>query len=61
MKSKWLKSTNLAEDSFLMSEALKERVPKMLIENPNLKFKEIGCGSGINMETAKEVGVKKKT
>ena len=60
MKSKMAEIYEPAEDSFLMSEALKERVPKMLIENPNLKFIEIGCGSGINMETAKEVGVKIK-
>ena len=47
-----------AEDSYLMSEALKRELPKLLNKNPELKFLEVGCGSGINLETAKSLGVK---
>ena len=47
-----------AEDSFLMSRILKEKLPNLLKENPNLKFLEIGAGSGIHLETAKNLGVK---
>jgi release factor glutamine methyltransferase len=47
-----------AEDSFLMSRILKEKLPKLLIKNSNLKFLEIGAGSGIHLETAKNLGVK---
>ncbi len=49
-----------AEDSYLMSEILKEKLPKMLEENSNLKFLEIGAGSGIHLETALKIGVKKE-
>jgi release factor glutamine methyltransferase len=48
------------EDSYLMSRILKERLPKFLELNSNLKFLEIGTGSGIHLETAFNVGVKKK-
>ncbi len=48
------------EDSFLMSRILKEKIPKMLKENSNLKFLEIGAGSGIHLETAKNLGIKKE-
>lgn len=47
-----------SEDSFLMSRILEKKLPEMLNKNPNLKFLEIGSGSGINLETAKKVGVK---
>jgi HemK-related putative methylase len=47
-----------AEDSYLMSRILKERLPALLAENPNLKFLEIGAGSGIHLETAENIGVK---
>lgn len=49
-----------AEDSYLMSRILKEKLPKILKKNPNLKFLEIGAGSGINLETAEKTGVKKQ-
>jgi release factor glutamine methyltransferase len=49
-----------AEDSFLMSRILKEQIPKMIEENPNLKFLEIGAGSGIHLQTALSLGVKKE-
>lgn len=48
-----------AEDSYLMSDVIKEKIPKFLEKNPNLKFLEIGCGSGINLQTTLERGIKK--
>ena len=47
-----------AEDSYLMSRILKEQVPDLIEKNPNLKFLEIGAGSGIHLETAKSLGIK---
>ena len=49
-----------AEDSFLMSRILKEQVPHLIKENPNLRFLEIGAGSGIHLETALSLGIKKE-
>lgn len=46
------------EDSFLMSEILKEKLPSLLKKNSELKFLEIGIGSGIQLMTAKDLGVK---
>lgn len=43
-----------------MSEYLEKILPDIIKENPNLKFLEIGVGSGINLETAKKSGVKKE-
>src|SRR3972149_3945925 len=48
-----------AEDSYLMSETLKKVVPRLLIKKPGLALLEVGCGSGINLIAAAEVGVKK--
>ncbi len=47
-----------AEDSYLMSRILKEYLPPILKQNPNLKFLEIGAGSGIHLQTALNLGVK---
>jgi len=47
-----------AEDSFLMSRILKENIPDLLKKNSDLKFLEIGAGSGIHLETAKNSGIK---
>lgn len=47
-----------AEDSYLMSRILKEKVPKLLKQNPKLKFLEIGVASGIHLEIAKKLRVK---
>jgi release factor glutamine methyltransferase len=49
-----------AEDSFFLSEILKKIIPKLLNQNKNLKFLEIGCGSGIQLQIALEAGVKKE-
>ncbi len=49
-----------AEDSYLMSKILKEKIPLLIKQNPELKFLEIGSGSGIHLETAKKSGIKKE-
>ena len=49
-----------SEDSYLMSRILKDQLPFLLEENPNLKFLEIGVGSGIHLETAYNSGIKKE-
>ncbi len=48
-----------AEDSYLISETLKRELPKLLKKNPDLKFLEVGCGSGINLKSALNSGIKK--
>lgn len=48
------------EDSFLMSENLEKEIPKLLSKNPNIKFLEVGCGSGINLQIALKSGIKKR-
>lgn len=47
-----------SEDSFLMTRILKEKLPDILKENSDLRFLEIGAGSGIHLETARKLGVK---
>jgi release factor glutamine methyltransferase len=49
-----------AEDSFLMSKILENHLPEMLKKNPNLKFLEVGAGTGIHLETANKMGIKKE-
>lgn len=49
-----------AEDSYLMSRILKEQLPFLLEQNPDLRFFEMGAGSGIHLETAYTMGVKKE-
>ncbi len=49
-----------AEDSFLMSRILKEQLPSLLKDNLDLKFLEIGTGSGIHLQTALSSGIKKE-
>lgn len=49
-----------AEDSYLMSRILKENIPNLLEKKPDLKFLEIGAGSGIHLHTAENSGIKKK-
>jgi len=47
-----------AEDSYLMSAVLKKKLTNLLKVNSNLKFLEMGCGSGISLQTALGSGVK---
>ena len=49
-----------SEDSFLMSKILKQQLLGLLEENINLRFLEIGAGSGIHLQTAFESRVKKE-
>jgi release factor glutamine methyltransferase len=49
-----------AEDSYLMSRILKEKIPSILEKNSNLKFLEIGAGSGIHLQTVYNLGIKKE-
>ncbi len=48
------------EDSYLMSRILQERLPELLKINSDLKFLEIGAGSGIHLETAANAGIKRQ-
>ena len=41
-----------SEDSHLFADFLKKELPKLVNKNKNLKFIEIGCGSGILLKTA---------
>ena len=47
-----------AEDSYLMFETLKKEIPILIEKNPDLKFIEVGCGSGVNIKAAKKAGIK---
>jgi release factor glutamine methyltransferase len=49
-----------AEDSYFLSNILNEELPKLLEKNEGLKFFEMGSGSGINLKTALNLGVKKQ-
>jgi len=40
-----------SDDSYLLSDVLKKIIPKLLINNEDLKILEIGCGSGIQAKT----------
>jgi release factor glutamine methyltransferase len=42
----------------LLSEILEAEVPRLLKEDKNIKFLEIGSGSGIQLTTLKNLGVK---
>ncbi|MFB6246087.1 MAG: HemK2/MTQ2 family protein methyltransferase [Candidatus Pacearchaeota archaeon] len=48
------------EDSHLMERALKKELPSEIAKNPDLNFLEIGSGSGIILETASALGIKKE-
>ena len=48
-----------SEDSYLLSEVLKKQIPKLIAKNKNLRFLEIGSGSGIQIQTALASGIKK--
>jgi len=49
-----------AEDSYLLTNILKKELPKLIEKNPDLKFLEIGAGSGIHLLTAEKLGIKKE-
>jgi release factor glutamine methyltransferase len=45
------------DDSYLLQEILKEKIPELLRNNYNLKVLEVGVGSGIQLKTIKKSGV----
>mgnify|MGYP000347906011 FL=1 len=47
-----------SDDSYLLSKVLEKEIPALLEKNPTLNFLEMGCGSGIQLKKAKELGVK---
>ena len=49
-----------AEDSFFLSDVLKKIIPKLSNRNKKLKLLEIGFGSGIQLQTALNSGIKKE-
>jgi len=49
-----------AEDSYLLTDILKKELPGLINKNPDLRFLEIGAGSGIHLSTAEKTGVKKE-
>lgn len=49
-----------AEDSYLMSNYLESVLPGLIKENPDLKLLEIGSGSGIQLKTSLNLGIKKE-
>jgi release factor glutamine methyltransferase len=49
-----------SEDSYFMSEILERIIPNLLKKNSNIKFLEMGCGSGIQLQTASDCGIKKE-
>ena len=49
-----------SDDSFFLSDILKKEIPKLLNKDINLRFLEIGCGSGIQLQTALKSGIKKE-
>ena len=49
-----------AEDSYLISKVLENEIPRLLKKNKDLKFLEVGSGSGILLKTAEKIGIKKQ-
>lgn len=48
------------EDSYFLSEILKEKIPNLLNQNKNLKVLDMGSGSGIQAQTCIISGVNEK-
>src|SRR3990167_6789182 len=49
-----------AEDSYLLSKVLEKEISKLVKKNEHLQFLEIGSSSGIILETAKKLGIKRE-
>jgi release factor glutamine methyltransferase len=49
-----------AEDSFFLSEILEKEILRLSNEKSEIKILEIGCGSGVQLQTFKKVGIKKQ-
>lgn len=48
------------DDSYLLKTVIEKEVPKLIKNNKDLKFLEIGCGSGIQLQAALNFGIKKE-
>lgn len=48
------------EDSYFLSKILEEHIPKLDKNLKNLKVLEIGCGSGIQLDSLIKIGILKK-
>ncbi|MFA5953575.1 MAG: HemK2/MTQ2 family protein methyltransferase [Candidatus Pacearchaeota archaeon] len=48
------------EDSYFLSEVTFQEISKIIKSNLDLKFLEMGCGSGVNLNTALKAGIKKQ-
>lgn len=48
------------EDSYLLEKVIKKNIPKIIANNPKIKFLEIGIGSGIQLLAAEKSGIKKE-
>lgn len=48
-----------AEDSFLLEEVILNKIPTLVKSDSNLKFLEVGVGSGIQLKAAESIGIKK--
>lgn len=49
-----------SEDSFLLSEILEKEILKLSDKKSEIKVLEIGCGSGIQLQTMEKTGAKKE-
>lgn len=49
-----------AEDSFLLSSVIQEKVSKLVEKNPEVKILEVGAGSGVQLKVLLTLGIKKK-
>ena len=47
-------------DSYLLKSVLEKEISKLIKHNKNLKFFEVGCGSGIQLQSALNYGIKKE-
>lgn len=48
------------EDSFFLSEIIEREIMKLSDKKKNIKVLEIGCGSGVQLQTAHKAGIKKE-
>jgi len=48
------------EDSFFLSEIIEREIMKLSEKKSGIKILEIGCGSGIQLQTAHRTGIKKE-
>ena len=48
-----------SDDSYLLSETLEEYVPQ-IDDYKNKRYLEVGCGSGIQLETLKDIGINRE-